>query len=102
MAELIALQAALQRLGFSQAASLAITDEQALDSLDELKLLVDSEVKDLCTALRKPDGLIANPNNAARQPAQIPDPGVKVPEKILMSPLKTSILLLTTQRNRQK
>jgi hypothetical protein len=79
MAELIALRTALQRLGFSQAASLAITDEQALDSLDELKLLVDSEVKDLCTALRKPGGLIANPNNAAGQAAQIPDPGVKVP-----------------------
>jgi hypothetical protein len=56
----------------------AITDEQDLNSLDEIRLLIDGKVKDLCTALHKPGGMITNPNAAAGQPAQIQDPGVRV------------------------
>jgi hypothetical protein len=54
-------------------------DEQDLNSLDEIKLLIDDEVKDLCTALCKPGGMIPNLNAAAAgQPTQIQDPGVRV------------------------
>jgi hypothetical protein len=45
MAEIEALCTALQRV-----VEMAITDKQDLNELDEIKLLTDSEVKDLCTA----------------------------------------------------
>ena len=50
-----------------------MVDEQTIDSLEEVCNLNDSEVSNLCKALRKPGGTIQGPNNAL-----IPDPGVRV------------------------
>lgn len=79
MAELAALRTALQRIGFSDQASAAITDAQGMDSLDEFRVLTDDEVEDLCKVVRRPGGTIDNPNAAvAGQPARIPNPGIAV------------------------
>lgn len=42
---------ALTRLGFSVHGALAITADQGLDSLEEIKLLSDIEASGLCKAL---------------------------------------------------
>lgn len=72
MAEAVALRAAFIRLGFTPAAAGEITDQQGIDTRDELKILTDSEIENLCRVIRKPGGTVnLNGNN-------VPDPGVSV------------------------
>ena len=74
-----AMRTAYGRLGFSDPAATAITDDQNIDSLDELELLTEDEIESLCKALRRPGGTIANPDAAnPGAPAVIPNPGINV------------------------
>ena len=78
-AALTAMRAAYARLGFENDAATMITDDQELDSVEELQILTDAEVENLCKVLRRPGGTISNPNAANQgQPAQIPNPGIQV------------------------
>ena len=70
-----AIRAALQRLGFTQAASLSVTDVQGYDNLAELSELDDDEAKSLCKVLRKPGGVVAV---AGRGGGNVPNPGTVV------------------------
>ena len=79
MAEAVAIRAALQRMGCTQAAALLLTDNQEMDELAEFALLKDDEVENLCKVIRRPGGTMPNPNAAVDgQPAQIPNPGSAV------------------------
>lgn len=82
MAAAILVRNALQLIGFSAAASQAISD-QGHDSFDELALLTDDEVDGLCKSLRAPGGTIPGPPAAAGGVAgpAIPNPGVPVPTR---------------------
>lgn len=53
------------RLGFSNDAAQAITGDQGIDSIDELKVLSDAEVENLCKVVRRPGGTVPNPADAA-------------------------------------
>jgi hypothetical protein len=77
-AQLNDLRTALVRLGFSVDGAVDITADQGLDSLEEIKLLMDVEVSDLCKALRRPGGQIVNPNAVGANPTYIANPGVQV------------------------
>ena len=44
MADVVALRAALMRLGFSVKADGFITNDQGLDTLDELKVITNDEI----------------------------------------------------------
>ena len=57
------------RLGWINAASSLVYDEQAINSIDKFRPLDDESVKTLCKVLRQPGGVAANGD---------PDPGVKV------------------------
>ena len=73
------MRQAYVRLGFTQAAALAITDVQGVDSIEELRMLKDAEIANLCKVMRRPGGTIPNPNAAvAGQPATIPNPGIPI------------------------
>ena len=61
MAELIALRAALVRMGLSGAAANFLTADQGLDSLAEFGILTDDEVTNQCKVVRRPGGTMANP-----------------------------------------
>jgi hypothetical protein len=76
-ADLNALRTALTHFGFIVDAAVTITTDQGLDTLDEIKLLLDVEVSDLCKALRHPGGQIVNPNGVSPAHAYIVDPGVQ-------------------------
>lgn len=78
MAAAVALCAALIRMGFTANAATCITEEQGQDSLAELTLLTDSEIENLCKVVRRPGGLMANPNAGDGAPANIPNPGISV------------------------
>jgi hypothetical protein len=68
------------RLGFDNAMALRITNNQGIINLEELENLDDKGVERLCQALKKPGGMIANPNaGAPGAPANIPNPGFDVP-----------------------
>ena len=68
----VAMRSAFQRLGFSIEAATRITDTQGIDSVEELQLLTDSDVENLCKALKRPGGTIQVAG------ANQPDPGVQV------------------------
>lgn len=56
---------------------------QGLQSFDDFESLTDEDVSDICTNLRKPGGLVTNPNFNPANPAPgippvIPNPGVQV------------------------
>lgn len=79
-AAVAALRDALERLDFTDAAALAITDNQGINTIAEFRLLTDDKVTVLCKTIRRPGGTIANTNAAilAGQPANIPNPGIPV------------------------
>ena len=80
MAAIISIRAMLQRVGFSAAAATYITDNQGLDTLDEMKILTDTEVENLCKVIRRPGGVIPNPAaGQAGVPAEVPNHGLQVP-----------------------
>ena len=62
MSDIVALHADLTRLGFSAKAAGFITDDQGLDTLDELKVLNNYEIKSLCKVVWCPGGNVPNPN----------------------------------------
>ena len=64
------------RMGFSQAAATEICNEQGYDSLDELKLLSDSDVVELCKVVRRPGGQIPDP--VAGPPNMMANPGIPI------------------------
>ena len=79
MADIVAIRAALTRMGFTNPAALFITDDQGLDTLSEFAILKDDEVEHLCKVTRRPGGTVANPQAAvAGQPPTIPNPGIAV------------------------
>jgi predicted ribosome quality control (RQC) complex YloA/Tae2 family protein len=79
MAAVNALRLAYTRMGFSAAMAAYITQEQGINTLDELRNLEDKAVERLCQALKKPGGTIPNPNAGAQGAlAQIPNPGYNV------------------------
>ena len=55
-------------IGFTLAASQqVIVDDLGMDSLEEIRLLSDDEIENLCKVIRQPGGTIpgSNPKNAA-------------------------------------
>ena len=79
MANIAAMRAMFERLGFTQRGAVVLTTTQGFDSLQELGYLKDGDVTDLCKALRRPGGTIPDPNAAAGADVpQVPNPGVSV------------------------
>lgn len=62
MAAVNAMRTMFNRIGFTVAASQVIVDEQGMDSLDEIRLLTDDEIENLCKVIRRPGGTIPGPN----------------------------------------
>jgi hypothetical protein len=75
MAQVNALRQAYVRLGFTNAAAQCITADQGIDSLEELRVLRDADISNLCKVVRRPGGTIPNPGGA---PGMIPNPGIPV------------------------
>ena len=65
MADIVALRTALTRMGVSNNVAQEITDTQGINTLDELKILTDTEIETLCKAIRRPGGTMPNPAVAA-------------------------------------
>ena len=79
MADVVALCKAFTRLGFSAKAAGFITDDQVLDTLDELKVLTNDEIESLCKVVWRPGGTVPNPNYGdPEQPANMLSPGEQV------------------------
>jgi hypothetical protein len=77
MMDLTAMHQLFQCMGYSQAAVAAIVDKQGINLLDELHILKDEEIMNLCKVIHHPGGgQIANPNPL--QQGNIPNPGISV------------------------
>ena len=80
MSDIVAFCAALTRLGFSAKAAGFITDDQGLDTFDELKVLPNDEIESLCKVVRRPGGTVPNPNaRYPGQPSTLLNPGEQFP-----------------------
>jgi hypothetical protein len=54
-------------------------NEQGLNAFDAFATLEEEDIKRICDTIRKPGGIIINPNAAiAGQPPTIPNPGVAI------------------------
>ena len=53
----VALQIAYMRIVFSAEAALVITDTQGIDCMEELEILTDGEIENLCKVIRIPGGI---------------------------------------------
>ena len=79
MADFVALRAGLMGLGFLDKAAGFITNDQGLDTLDELKVLTNDEIESLCKVFWRPGGTVPNPNTGYRgQPATLSNLGEQV------------------------
>ena len=58
----VAMRSALVRLGCSNEAATAIVDDQGIDDLDELRVLKDDEIGNLCKVVRRPGGTMNDGN----------------------------------------
>jgi hypothetical protein len=74
--DLAAMRQLFQHMGYSQVAATAIVDKQGIDSLDELHILKDEEITNVCKVIHHPGGQIVNPNPL--QQGNIPNPGISV------------------------
>jgi hypothetical protein len=70
------VRTALARIGFLEAVTQAFTDEQGIDSLEEIRLLSDDEISNLAKLLRRPGGVVPGQVNAAGN--AVPNPGIQV------------------------
>ena len=99
MAELVALRAALTRMGFSPAVASFITDTHCMNNLEDFLVMDDEGVGTLCKAIRRPGGQITNPAftaagmaaaaAAAGIPANIANPGY-----VISTRAKTNLKLM--------
>ena len=74
-----------QRLGFDEAAANTIINQQNVATLEDIRDLDESRYSNLCKNLRRPGGTIPNPaaqgaKAAPGAPANVPNPGIAVPE----------------------
>ena len=60
----VAPQSAYVWIVFSAEASLVITDAQGIDCMEELDILNDGEIKNLCKVIRRPGGINPITNDA--------------------------------------
>jgi hypothetical protein len=73
------MRTAFTHLGCSLVAARAILDEQGINSVDELKIVTDTEIENLCKVVHRPGGQVANPNAAkAGQQPQLPNHGESI------------------------
>ena len=69
MAAVIAVRALFGRMGFTNEVSNYLVTDQSLDSLDEIALLTNKDIDNLCSVVRRPGGTIGN---------NVPNPGLNV------------------------
>ena len=62
MAAWNAMRTMFVRIGFTNVAAQVIVDEQGMDTLDEIQLLTDDEIENLCKVIRRPGGMVPGPN----------------------------------------
>ena len=73
------MRQAYARMGFVASAVDALVVTQAIDTIDELKILDDKQAASLCQVIRRPGGTIPNPAASTRGTAPtIRDPGVSI------------------------
>ena len=65
----VALQSAYGLIGFSAEATLVVTNTHGIDSMEEIKILTDKEIDNLCKVMRRPGGInpITNVSNLGFQ-----------------------------------
>ena len=79
MADVVSLRVDLTRLGFLAKVAGFITNNQRLDTLDELKVLTNDEIESFCKVVRRPGGTVPNPNvGDPGQAAKLSNPGEQV------------------------
>ena len=76
MAQAYPIAQAFMRLGLLVRAGSSAANNQGINTIEELRRLKDNDVDELCKAMRRPGGYVANPNaGQAGQPLVMANPG---------------------------
>ena len=94
----VALRSAYVRIGFSTEADLVITDAQVIDCMEELKILTDGEIKNLCKVTRRPGGInpITNVSNLRIQVSLRAENNLKLANFFLIHKVRTGRVVVST------
>ena len=92
------IQSAYVRIGFSSEAVPVITDAQGIDCMEELEILTDGEIKNICKVIRIPGGinLITNVANLGIQVSLRSENNQKLVSFFLNYQLRKGRLLVAT------
>ena len=58
----VVLRSAYGRIRFSDEAALVITDTQGIDSMEEIEIITDGDIKNMYRVSRRPNGIDPNTN----------------------------------------
>ena len=85
-------------IGFSAEAALVITDAQVIDCMEELDILTDGEIKNLCKVIRIPGGIntITNVANLGIQVSLRSENNLKIDRFFLKHKVRTRRVAVTT------
>ena len=100
----VALRSAYGRIGFSAEAALVITDTQGIDNMEELEILTDGEIENLCKVIRRPGGIdpITNVANLGLQVSLRAKNNLKLARFFLKHKVKTRRVAVSTDTNLDK
>ena len=95
----VALRSAYGRIGFSTEAALVITDTQVIDNMEELEILTDWEIDNLCKVIRRPGGInpITNVANLGLQVSLRVENNLKLASFFLKHKTRTGRVALPTE-----
>ena len=94
----VALQSAYVRIRFSAEAALVITDAQGIDCMEEIEILTDGEIKNLCKFIRRPGGInpITNVANLGIQVSLRAKNNLKIASFFLKHKIRTRRVVVAT------
>ena len=89
------------RIGFSAEAVLVITNAQGIDCMEELKILTDGEIDNLCKVIRRPGGInpITNVSNLVIQVSVRSKNNLKLTSFFFKHKVRTGRLVVATDIN---
>ena len=94
----MALHSAYVRIVFSAEASLVITDAQGIDIIEEIEILTDGDIDNLCKVIRRPGGIntITNADNLGLQVSLRDKNNLKLSRFFLKHKIRTGRVAVVT------
>ena len=100
----VTLRSAYVRIGFSAESALVITDAKVIDCTEDIKIITDGEIDNICKVIRRPGGIntITNFYNLEKQVSLRAKNNLKLARFFLKHKVKTRRVAVSTDTNLDK